>query len=90
MRKIRGGANYASKYGTLCLNLKAYGFTTPRAQVSAKILLKKFWPKSKAVTEMYLLMDFLDMFKAECTVFECRKSFQCEYSTQVPDYVSVH
>ena len=30
-------------------------------------------------------MDFLDMFKAECTVLECRKSVQCEYSTEVPD-----
>lgn len=63
---------------------------TPRAQVSANLLLKKFCPKSKAVTEKYLLMEFLDMFKAECTVFECRKSAQCEYSTEVPDCVSLH
>jgi pyrroloquinoline quinone (PQQ) biosynthesis protein C len=69
--------------------LKAYAFTAPRAQVSARSPLKKFWPKSNAVTEKYLL-DFLDMFKAECTVFECRKSVQCEYSTEVPDCVSLH
>ena len=70
---------------TLCLGLKAYASTTPRAQVSARILLKKFWPKSRAVREKHLLMDFLDMFKAECTVLECRTRVQCEYSTDVSE-----